>query len=134
MMRFMCALVITLLAGTAASAETARANYLLNCMGCHLMDGSGTPDKVPPLKGEVARFLHVDGGRAFLIQVPGTSQSRLNNAETAQVLNYILRTFDPGHLPDDFVPYTEEEVALHRGTQLVDAMARRAELAAGFEE
>lgn len=134
MMRFVCALVMILLSGTAASAETARANYLLNCMGCHLMDGSGTPDKVPSLKGEVARFLHVEGGRAFLIQVPGTSQSRLNNAETAQVLNYILRTFDPGHLPDDFIPYTEEEVALHRGTQLVDAMARRAELAAGFEE
>ena len=134
MLRIAHALALTLLLGASASAETARANYLLNCMGCHLMDGSGTRDKVPSLKGEVARFLHVEGGRAFLVQVPGTSQSRLNDAETAEVLNYILRTFDPGHMPDDFLPYTADEVALHRSTQLVDAVARRAELAAGFQD
>lgn len=134
MLRVTYALALTLLFGGNALAETAQANYLLNCMGCHLMDGSGTRDKVPSLKGEVARFLHVEGGRAFLIQVPGTSQSRLNDAETAEVLNYILRTFDPGHLPDDFMPFTADEVTLHRGTQLVDAVARRAELAAQFDK
>lgn len=134
MLRLACIFILTFVSSASASGETARTNYLLNCMGCHLMDGSGTRDKVPSLKGEVARFLHVDGGRAFLIQVPGTAQSRLNDAETAEVLNYILRTFDPGHLPDSFIPYTEEEVAQHRGTQLVDAMARRAELAAGFKD
>lgn len=117
---------------SSASGETARANYLLNCMGCHLMDGGGTKDKVPALKGEVAKFLHVEGGREFLVQVPGTSQSRLNNRETADVLNYVLRAFDPDHMPQDFTPYTEDEVARHRGVQLVDAMARRAELAAEF--
>lgn len=134
MVRMICTLGLLLLSGTGAAAETPRANYLLNCMGCHLMDGSGTEGKVPALKDEVARFLHVEGGRAFLIQVPGTSQSRLNDAETAEVLNYILRSFDPGHLPDNFMPYTAEEVAQHRGTHLVDAMARRAELAAGFKD
>ncbi len=134
MLRLACILVLTFLPWTSASGETARTNYLLNCMGCHLMDGSGTRDKVPSLKGEVARFLHVDGGRAFLIQVPGTAQSRLNDAETADVLNYILRAFDPGHLPDSFIPYTAEEVAQHRGIQLVDATTRRAELAAGFRD
>lgn len=134
MLRIACILALTFLPGASASAETPRANYLLSCMGCHKMDGSGTPDKVPSLKGEVAKFLHVEGGREFLIQVPGTSQSRLNDADTAEVLNYILRTFDPEHLSDDFTPYTEDEVAEHRGTQLVDAMARRAQLAAGFRD
>lgn len=134
MLRVISALVLLLFAATGASADTARNNYLLSCMGCHKMDGSGTLDKVPSLRGEVAKFLHVKGGREFLIQVPGTAQSRLNNNETAEVLNYILHTFDPDHLPDDFIPYTGEEVAKHRGTPLIDAMARRAELAAGFED
>lgn len=132
MFRLVAILAAVLACSSSASAETARGNYLLACMGCHLMDGGATKDKVPALKGQVAKFLHVEGGREFLIQVPGTSQSRLNDLETADVLNYILRTFDPGHLPKDFTPYSEDEVAQYRGVQLVDAMARRAELAAGF--
>lgn len=129
------ALVIMLLTcASLASGETPRDNYLLNCMGCHLMGGGETRGKVPALKGQVAKFLHVEGGREFLIQVPGTSQSRLNDRETADVLNYILHTFDPDHLPEDFIPYTREEVARHRSVQLVDAMARRAELAANFPD
>ena len=132
MFRLVATLALVLACSGSASAETARANYLLACMGCHLMDGSGTKDKVPALKGEVAKFLPVEGGREFLIQVPGTSQSRLDDLETAEVLNYILQTFDPDHLPKDFIPYSEDEVAQYRSVHLVDAVARRAELAAGF--
>ena len=132
MVQWVATLALVLACSGGASAETARANYLLACMGCHLMDGGGTKDKVPALKGQVAKFLHVEGGREFLVQVPGTSQSRLDNLETAEVLNYILRTFDPDHLPKEFIPYSEDEVAQYRSVHLVDAMARRAELAAEF--
>ena len=74
------------LSAHAEETSSPRINYILHCQGCHLADGAGTPDKVPALKNEVGRFLHVTGGREFLIQVPGTSQSPLSDAEVAAVL------------------------------------------------
>ncbi len=117
---------------SAAYSASPQANYMMACQGCHLADGSGTPGKVPALKGEIAKFLHVDGGRAFLVQVPGTSQSALGNAETAEVLNWILTTMDPEHLPQPYLPYTEEEVTDLRNHRLSDIPTVRARLVAQF--
>jgi len=91
-----------------------RLNYILHCQGCHQADGAGMPEKVPAFKNEVGRFLQVKGGREFLIQVPGTSQSALTDAEVAGVLNWILQNFSNEQLPVDFVPYTTEEITRHR--------------------
>ena len=126
---------LALLACMTASPALAspKSDYMLNCMGCHLIDGAGTPKKVPALKGQVSKFLHLKGGREFLVQVPGTSQSALNNARTAEVLNYILTQFDGSHLPKDFQPYTEEEVASLRGQKLSDVLAVRARLVQGTD-
>jgi len=113
----------------AQEMSSARLNYILHCQGCHLADGAGTPAKVPALKQEVGRFLQVEGGREFLIQVPGTSQSALTDAEVADVLNWILENFSQEQLDADFVPYTKEEVARHR-RPLVNVSSVRAELVA----
>ena len=103
-------------------------NYILHCQGCHLPDGAGTAKKVPPLKNEVGRFLHVPGGREFLIQVPGTSQSPLSDAEVAAVLNWILENFSSEQLPADFVPYATEEISRYRLPPLADVSTVRANL------
>ena len=103
-------------------------NYILHCQGCHLPDGAGTPGKVPALRGEVGRFLHVQGGREFLIQVPGTAQSALTDAEVAAVLNWILQNFSKDVLPADFEPYSEEEISRYRHQPLADVSAVRAGL------
>jgi len=110
-----------------------RNDYLLNCMGCHLQDGGGTEGKVPALKGQVSKFLHIEGGRAFLVQVPGSSQSRLTDSETAGVLNYILTTFDAAHLPEDFKPYTEAEIARLRPHIIKDVTSVRRALIEGTD-
>jgi len=94
--------------------SSAHLNYILHCQGCHLSDGAGTPGKIPALRQEVGRFLQVEGGREFLIQVPGTAQSALSDNEVAGVLNWILDNFSPAELPADFVPYTTEEITRHR--------------------
>ena len=112
----------------AAGSYSARTNYMLMCQGCHLQDGSGTPEKVPALKDEVGRFLQVTGGREYLIQVPGTSQSALTDQEVAAVLNWILKNFSGAELPVDFVPYSTEEVARYRYEPLANAGEVRAEL------
>ncbi len=105
-----------------------RINYILHCQGCHLVDGAGTVDKVPALKNEVGRFLHVPGGREFLIQVPGSSQSALTDAEVAAVLNWILENFSSEQLPVGFVPYMTTEISRYRQPPLANVSAVRANL------
>jgi len=112
----------------AAGSYSARTNYMLMCQGCHLADGTGTPEKVPALKDEVGRFLQVAGGREYLIQVPGTSQSPLTDQEVALVLNWILDNFSSAELPADFKPYTTAEVARFRYEPLANASEVRAGL------
>lgn len=120
-------------AGPAQSGDagdaTARRNYRLYCMGCHQADGSGSPRKgVPDLRNEVTKFLGVDGGRAYLSQVPGALNTPLDDQQTAQVLNYVVRTIAAGGAPVDFRPYTAEEVAAFRHSVPSDILADRARL------
>ena len=113
-----------------ASNYTPKVNYTLHCQGCHLVDGSGTEGKVPALKNEVGRFLEVSGGREYLIQVPGTSQSPMSDAEIAEVLNWILENFSADQLPAGFVPYTTQEVSNVRLQPLANVSAVREDLLA----
>ena len=63
--------MLGLLSVTANGTDPAQADYMLNCQGCHLPDGQGFPARnVPPLNNHLGKFLHVDGGREFLVQVP----------------------------------------------------------------
>jgi len=122
------ALCLCCLSVQAEGMSPARLNYILHCQGCHLADGAGTAEKVPALKNEVGRFLHVPGGREFLIQVPGTSQSALTDTEVAAVLNWILETFSSEQLPTDFVPYTTKEISRFRQPPLANVSAVRTNL------
>jgi hypothetical protein len=122
------ALLLSCLGVQAAGSYSAHTNYMLMCQGCHLVDGTGTPDKVPALRDEVGRFLKVEGGREYLIQVPGTSQSPLTDKEVAAVLNWILNEFSNAELPADFEPYTKDEVARYRYEPLANASEVRAGL------
>jgi cytochrome c2 len=105
-------------------------NYRLHCEGCHKDDGSGQPGFIPDLRGHVSRFLVLGDGRAYLARVPGSAQSLLNDAERAEVLNWIVGTFDPRNLPRDFQPYRADEMARWRHDALSDPMRERARLLA----
>ena len=120
------------LARTDASAATPGFNYTLHCQGCHLVDGRETPGKIPPLIG-AGRFLAVEGGREFLVQVPGVSLSAIGDAELAELVNWMLYRFSPGDLPADFEPYTAEEVARYRQNPLVEVEKARAKLIAALD-
>ncbi|MCH8227153.1 MAG: cytochrome c [Proteobacteria bacterium] len=121
-------LLLWCLTAQAGKSYSPRINYILQCQGCHLADGAGTPGKVPALKHEVGRFLQVPGGREFLIRVPGTSQSALSDAEVAGVLNWILENFSSEQLPADFVPYSRKEISRYRQPPLANVSAVRAHL------
>ncbi|MFQ5415789.1 MAG: c-type cytochrome [Myxococcota bacterium] len=129
-MRGLAVAAMSLALAGAVHAETPHVNYLLQCQGCHLPDGSGTPGSVPALAGSMARFLSVPGGREFLVRVPGSAQSSLGDEDLAALLSWMVHHFGPAADAADFVPYTAEEVARLRHTPLVDVESVRAGLIA----
>jgi Cytochrome c len=125
------AALVLITAGVAdASPET---DYMLNCMGCHVVDGSGAPGKIPALKGFMAKFLALPEGRAYLVRVPGVTQSALDDAQIAALTNWMLGRFDAEHVPAGFEPYTAEEVARYRAHPLTEITATRARLVAQLD-
>ncbi len=116
---------------TATPQYGAAMNYRLHCEGCHKDDGSGQPGFVPDFRGQISRFLTAEDGRAYVARVPGISQSLLNDAERAAVLNWIATTFDPAHLPASFVPFTADEIARWRHDALSNPTQQRARLLSG---
>lgn len=99
--------------------------YTLNCSGCHGTEGLGVPEVGIPNLNDAGRFVWTELGRKYLIQVPGLSQSRLDDATAASLLNWILGRFSANQLPTDFSPYTPEEVAQFRADKASDAKIRR---------
>lgn len=111
-------------ASTEINADRARINYMLNCQGCHLPRGEGVGD-IPQMKNFVGNFLKVPGGRAFLVQVPGSANAALDDAALAELLNWMLLEISADQLPADFQPYTAPEVGRYRASPLSDVNAIR---------
>jgi mono/diheme cytochrome c family protein len=121
------ALVAALLLAAPAAADP-RVDYMLNCRGCHGPEGAGAPGAAPSFRGQLAKFLWVPGGREYLIRVPGTAQSELDDARTAALLNWLLHEFSADEIPADFAAYGADEVARQRHTPLTDVWGTRQEL------
>ena len=117
-------LLIALLAPLAGASP--RIDYLLYCGGCHLENGSGDPPEVPDLRADVDRIVNSPGGRAFMAQVPGSSQAPFTDDKLAGVLNYIVTEFNPEL--ETFEPFTADEIAGYRGKVLLDPTKRREEI------
>jgi mono/diheme cytochrome c family protein len=113
-------------AADAASAARAQRNFIHDCSGCHLPDGSGSPTKgIPSMRGTLGRFLQVQGGREFIAQVPGVMNSPLKNREIAELMNWLVPYVSSETAPAGTAPYTEEEIARLRRTRPVDVPAAR---------
>jgi mono/diheme cytochrome c family protein len=119
-----------LLAQPPLPMPAAQANYTLNCMGCHLADGSGAPEKVPSLRDTLVPLATSAAGRRYLVQVPGASQSSLSDLELARLLGWMVRNLSARPVPPDFADFTAAEVARYRRYPLVDVRATRARLLA----
>ncbi len=109
----------------------ARQHYLLHCMGCHGEDGAGLDGQVPDLRRDLARLVAAPGGRAYLLRVPGVTQTTLAPAEVAEVLNYTVREFGGAEVARRIPPFTAAEVAAARSTPLLEVTTTRAGLLGG---
>jgi mono/diheme cytochrome c family protein len=111
-------------------AQDPRVDYMLQCQGCHLADGSGAPGRVPDLRGRVARLALAPGGREYLARVPGVAQSPLSDARLAALLDFVVREFGPADAAVAVAPYRSGEIAAWRARPYADpGPARRALLA-----
>ncbi|XKE44405.1 c-type cytochrome [Halomonas organivorans] len=120
------------LAAPQANAEGAEL-YARHCADCHQPNGEGMSGVFPPHRGHVGALYAARGtpdGRHYLGQVvlngltgPITVKDEtydgnmpawegaLTPGEIAAVLNFMLLELDPTGLPDDFRPYTAEDIA-----------------------
>ncbi len=123
-----CAVYLSAGVATEGGFNLGRQNYILNCQGCHLPDASGSPGLVPRMNDFIGNFLHVDGGREFIVRVPGSANAPIDDQELADVLNWLLDNFSRQQLPKDFVPYSAAEVGKLRRRPLIDIIGTRAAL------
>ena len=115
-------------APSVATTTHARARWVLHCAGCHGVDGSGSDlGRVPDLR-RLGAFLQVEGGRQFVIKVPGVMGSGLDDAQVAEVTNWLLATLAAGSVPAGHLPFSAAEVARARAQPLPDVAAERQRL------
>ena len=125
---WLIALASAVVASSSASAYEPAMNYTLQCMGCHTPDGAGVAGRVPSIRTTLLPFARMAEGRKFLVQVPGSAQSTLSNAELASLLNWMIENLSAEH--GEFQRFTETEVATYRPHALVQVRATRARLLA----
>ena len=116
--------IALLIVASPAGADPAL-DYMLQCQGCHMADGSGSPGSVPDLRQSLGRLVERPEGRAFLIRVPGSAQSPLSDQKLAEVLTWMVRRFGGAAVSRQFRPFTAQEVSQHRRPLLDVASARR---------
>ena len=117
-------------AGDAINPERAKYHYQMFCQGCHTPDGAGA-NAIPPLKNFMGYFLRSQRGREFMVRVPGSALSTLDDAELAEVLNWSIDNFAGESLPaTGYIPYTSQEVAVLRAQPLQEIENHRASVLA----
>ena len=110
-----------------ASAGSPALNYRLHCMGCHLVDGSGMPQRgIPSMTGVLGHFLRLPQGRALIVQVPGVMNTPLNDRQVAELMNWMLGQWAGDSLPPGAPPYSEAEVRELRSHRPSDVARERA--------
>ncbi|HSN83155.1 MAG TPA: hypothetical protein VLS88_11290 [Polyangiales bacterium] len=124
MTRALVIAAVLLASSTAAADSLAEHDYILNCSGCHRMDGSGS--RVVPSLHAMRELMGMPGAREYWVRVPGAAQAPLSDARLAALMNWLVTRFT-GRPPAP--PYTPEEIATLRSTPLRDPVAHRDTLA-----
>lgn len=109
----------------------AKFNYQMSCQGCHTPDGTGGKD-TPKMKDHIGYFLSSQQGREYLVRVPGSANSTLDNPQLAEVLNWIITELGGDSVPAKMQFYTAAEVAELRKDPLFEVTEYRKQLVAKF--
>lgn len=131
MMKFwgvsLIALISTVSVAEPINHARAKFNYQMLCMGCHTMAGVGN-GHVPKMKGFIGNFLKFQEGREYLVRVPGSANSTLNDARLAEVLNWMILNYAESSLPEKMQHYTADEVSSLRSRPFFEVTQYRKKL------
>ena len=114
-----------------ADPAQARSDYIENCGGCHGIAGDSAPARLPVLRQRVGYFLCTPAARAYLLRLPNVAHSRIaDDAELADLLNYVVFELGGASAPARSLPFTAAEVTRERPHALNDGSlkAERARL------
>ncbi|WP_133175378.1 cytochrome C [Sphingomonas oleivorans] len=97
----------------------AQSDYVEYCAGCHGMQGSSAPSRVPELRDRVGHFLCTREGRAYLIRLPNVAHAPIrDDAQLARLMNFVVFALGGKSAPSDALPYSGSEVAAMRKNAL----------------
>lgn len=114
---------------SAQAVQGPQRDYMLQCMGCHLEDGSGKPERgIPNMAGVLGHFLRLPEGRALIVQVPGVMNTPLDDRQVADLMNWLLAGMAGTSRPADAQLYTADEVKALRANRPADVPKARAEV------
>ncbi|MDP9011827.1 MAG: cytochrome C [Pseudomonadota bacterium] len=99
---------------------TPRANYLLNCGGCHGLNGVSNSRLVPDLKDQVGFFLNLPEGRRYVVRLPNVAFSMTTDEALTGLVNYVVFTLGGANVPKGAKPYTVREVSHLRRIPLTE--------------
>lgn len=123
MKRAVTVAVLVFTASTAQADSYEQHDYILNCSGCHRMDGAGS--NVVPSLLDMKALANKPGAREYWIRVPGAAQAPLTNERLAALMNWLVKRFT-GKAP--VPPYTANEVGTLRARPLRDPIAARQQI------
>ncbi|WP_298164334.1 cytochrome C [Novosphingobium sp.] len=115
-----------------ADPELAQSDFIENCAGCHGLRGTTVPAHLPEIKDRVGWFMCTPESRAYLLRLPNVAHSRItDNAQLADLMNYVVFVLGGKSVPAGTKPFTGEEVAHERQFALtsVSLKAERLRLA-----
>ena len=106
------------------NTDRAKFNYQMFCQGCHTPDGTGGKS-VPKIKNTIGYFLQNQVAREYLVRVPGSANSPLNDQLLAEVLNWMIIELGGESVPKNMQYYTADEVAKLRQQPLFEVVEYR---------
>lgn len=121
--------ILTLLTACGyALAQKGKTEYVY-CAACHLTGGEGVPGAFPPLKDRIGPIASIPEGRDYLILtlkvgMIGTitidnmpysgampAVPSMTDQQLADVMNYVVRTFNKKTVKRKWKPFTAKEIA-----------------------
>lgn len=109
------------------NTDRAKFNYQMFCQGCHTPDGTGGKS-IPKIKDHIGYFLQNQVAREYLVRVPGSANSPLNDEQLAEVLNWMIIELGGKSVPTDMQYFTTKEVGNLRQAPLFEVLEYREKL------
>lgn len=100
----------------------AQSDYVEQCGGCHGIQGTSAPAKIPVLRDRVGYYMCLPEGRRYLIRLPNVAHSRItDNDQLADLMNFVIFGLGGASTPGGARPFTGPEIAEQRMNAMTSA-------------